>query len=54
MLAMRAKTKRANAEDAELVRAFSDSTVRQVYTVLRAGLDSAVRDAYWRAAPPRW
>lgn len=38
VLGMRAKTK-ADGE-----RALSDSTIRQVYTVLRAGLDGAVRD----------
>ena len=38
VLAMRAKTK------ADGKRALSDSTIRQVYTVLRAGLDGAVRD----------
>jgi integrase len=48
---MRAKTKPAkrapNAEDdtePEPVRALSDATIRQTYTVLRAGLDGAVRD----------
>jgi integrase len=44
VLAMRAKTKPPKTEDAEPARALSDSTVRQVYTVLRAGLDGAVRD----------
>ena len=44
VLAMRAKTKTATGEDAEPVRALSDSTIRQTYTVLRAGLDGAVRD----------
>jgi integrase len=43
VLAMRAKTK-PGAEDAEPVRALSDSTIRQTYTVLRAALDGAVRD----------
>ena len=38
MLAMRAKTKPNGA------RALSDSTIRSTYTVLRAGLDGAVRD----------
>jgi integrase len=38
VLAMRTRTK-ADGE-----RALSDSTIRQVYTVLRAGLDGAVRD----------
>ncbi len=49
---MRAKTKPGKrATDAddddpepEPVRALSDSTIRQTYTVLRAGLDGAVRD----------
>jgi integrase len=31
-------------EELPLVRALSDSTIRQTYTVLRAGLDGAVRD----------
>lgn len=52
VLAMRAKTKpgkrAADADDddpePEPVRALSDSTIRQTYTVLRAGLDGAVRD----------
>ncbi len=45
LLAMRAKTKkRSDDEDAEVVRALSDSTIRSTYTVLRAGLDGAVRD----------
>lgn len=39
VLAMRAKTKGDPPR-----RALSDSTIRQVYTVLRAGLDGAVRD----------
>ncbi|MDO3636014.1 tyrosine-type recombinase/integrase [Mycolicibacterium arseniciresistens] len=44
VLAMRAKT-RAPAEGSdEPARALSDSTIRQTYTVLRAGLDGAVRD----------
>jgi integrase len=43
VLAMRSKTKLATA-DAEPVRALSDSTIRQTYTILRAGLDGAVRD----------
>ncbi|WP_326564871.1 site-specific integrase [Mycobacterium sp. 3-98] len=45
---MRAKTKpgkRINDDtDTKTVRALSDSTIRQTYTVLRAGLDGAVRD----------
>jgi integrase len=48
VLAMRAKTKpaRRGGNDAEpkLVRALSDSTIRQVYTIARAALDGAVRD----------
>jgi integrase len=38
VLAMRAKTKPGGE------RALSDSTIRQTYTILRAGLDGAVRD----------
>jgi len=45
VLAMRAKTKTAaENDDGEPMRALSDSTIRQTYTVLRAGLDGAVRD----------
>lgn len=44
VLSMRAKTKPAATEGADPVRALSDSTIRQTYTVLRAGLDGAVRD----------
>jgi integrase len=49
VLRMRTKTrpgKRRDDEDTEPepVRALSDSTIRQTYTVLRAGLDGAVRD----------
>ena len=49
VLAMRAKTKPGRQtpdDDAEPapVRALSDSTIRQTYTILRAGLDGAVRD----------
>jgi integrase len=44
VLAMRAKTKPGAEKDAVPVRALSDSTIRQTYTVLRAGLDGAVRD----------
>jgi hypothetical protein len=44
VLAMRAKMKPAKIEDAEPLRALSDSTIRQTYTVLRAALDGAVRD----------
>ncbi|MCX5044033.1 site-specific integrase [Aldersonia sp. NBC_00410] len=44
VLAMRAKTKPAATDGVEPIRALSDATIRQVYTVLRAGLDGAVRD----------
>jgi hypothetical protein len=48
VLAMRAKTKRGKRTEKDLnpepVRALSDATIRQTYTVLRAGLDGAVRD----------
>jgi integrase len=44
VLTMRAKTKPAKVTGADPVRALSDATIRQVYTVLRAGLDGAVRD----------
>jgi integrase len=48
VLRMRAATKpgKPTGDDPEPapVRALSDSTIRQVYTVLRAGLDGAVRD----------
>ncbi len=48
VLAMRAKTKPGkrieNNPNPEPVRALSDATIRQTYTVLRAGLDGAVRD----------
>lgn len=44
VLAMRAKIKPAATEGVDPVRALSDSTIRQTYTVLRAGLDGAVRD----------
>jgi integrase len=44
VLAMRAKMKPAKIGDAEPLRALSDSTIRQTYTILRAGLDGAVRD----------
>ena len=47
MLAMRAKTKPGKRTeenpDPEPVRALSDATIGQVYTVLRAGLDGAAR-----------
>jgi integrase len=36
--------KGADGKPGDPVRALSDSTIRQVYTVLRAGLDGAVRD----------
>jgi integrase len=45
VLALRAKTKPGATEEDAPVRALSDSTIRQIYTVLRAGLDGAVRDA---------
>lgn len=48
VLAKRAETK---VRDGETVRALSDSTIRQVYTVLRAGLDGAVRDGLLAANP---
>jgi integrase len=45
---MRAKTKAGKRTEKNLnpdpVRALSDATIRQTYTVLRAGLDGAVRD----------
>jgi integrase len=48
VLAMRSKTKPGQPADdgtePKPVRALSDSTIRQAYTVLRAGLDGAVRD----------
>jgi integrase len=44
VLAMRAKTKASKTAGVDPVRALSDATIRQVYTVLRAGLDGAVRD----------
>lgn len=48
VLALRAKTKPGRANKASPnptpVRALSDATIRQIYTVLRAGLDGAVRD----------
>jgi integrase len=48
VLAMRARTKPDNRTEAdpnpEPVRALSDATIRQTYTVLRASLDGAVRD----------
>jgi integrase len=48
VLAMRAKIKPGKRTEQnpnpERVRALSDATIRQVYTVLRAGLDGAVRD----------
>ncbi|BCO36019.1 site-specific integrase [Mycobacterium heckeshornense] len=44
VLALRAKTKPPRTEGEEVRRALSDSTIRQTYTVLRAGLDGAVRD----------
>jgi integrase len=48
VLAMRAKTKPGKRTEKNLnpepVRALSDATIRQTYTVLRAGLEGAVRD----------
>lgn len=48
VLALRAKTKPGRRTDVDQkpapVRALSDATIRQAYTVLRAGLDGAVRD----------
>jgi integrase len=48
VLAMRAKTKPGKRTEKSLnpepVRALSDATIRQTYTVLRAALDGAVRD----------
>jgi integrase len=48
VLAMRAKTKPGpkgvDGKPGEPIRALSDSTIRSTYTVLRAGLDGAVRD----------
>jgi integrase len=44
VLSMRAKMKPGRGEGADPVRALADATIRQVYTVLRAGLDGAVRD----------
>ena len=48
ILSMRVKTKPGrpteDEPDPEPVRALSDSTIRQVYTILRAALDGAVRD----------
>jgi integrase len=44
VLTMRARTRPAKVAGADPVRALSDATIRQVYTVLRAGLDGAVRD----------
>ncbi len=42
---LRAETKtRGRGDDVETVRACSDSTIRSTYTVLRAALDTAVRD----------
>lgn len=48
VLSMRAQTK---MRDEKTVRALSDSTIRQVYTVLRAGLDGAVRDGLLAVNP---
>jgi hypothetical protein len=51
VLAMRAKTKPAAEDCAEPVRALSDSTIRQTYTVLRSALDGAVRDGLLARTP---
>jgi hypothetical protein len=57
VLRMRAKTKPGQRMDddtePDTVRALSDSTIRQTYTVLRAGLDGAVRDGCSLAIPRR-
>jgi hypothetical protein len=44
VLEMKTRTKPGKTERAEPTRALSDSTIRQTYTILRAGLDGAVRD----------
>jgi integrase len=44
ILAMRSHMKPPRDEGGEPRRAFSDSTIRTIYTVLRASLDGAVRD----------
>ena len=44
ILEMKTRTKPGKTDDAEPARALSDSTIRQTYTILRAGLDGAVRD----------
>jgi integrase len=44
VLGMRTKTKPGPTDDDHPLSALSDSTIRQIYTVLRAGLDGAVRD----------
>lgn len=41
---MRSQMKPGKGEGSELMRSYSDSTIRSVYGVLRAGLDGAVRD----------
>ena len=54
VLAMRAKTKPGKVTEKNripCVRALSDPTIRQVYTVLRAGLDGAVRDGLMAKNP---
>lgn len=51
ILTMRDKTKPATVSDADPVLALSDATIRQVYTVLRAGLDGAVRDGLMAKNP---
>jgi len=51
VLRMKTQTKPVKTEGAEPVRALSDSTIRQIYTVLRAGLDGAVRDGLMARNP---
>ena len=55
ILAMRDKTKPAQATSAspnpDPVRALAGSTIRSIYTVLRAGLDAAVRDQLLASNP---
>jgi integrase len=51
VLSMRAQTKPGKGDDAKPVRALSDSTIRTTYTVLRAGLDGAVRDGLLATNP---
>lgn len=44
ILRLTEKTKPGKGRGADPVRAYSDSTIRSIYTILRAGLDGAVRD----------